>query len=201
MLTAGSSHVSEFNTYAGGAYRHHNTRTTLYDKTYFTTRVLPSIASLDYNQGSPDGGHVITVTGYSWLTDQTKVAINIQGVNNAATATACAIETLTKSDSNLFTATCKTAASAVTTGTYFKGAHGWKIEKWQDQDTWTPTGDPTYSDIVFNADIGYEAYRSKDYAKFTTRGKTMFCPPVTGEYYFWLMSDDASKLYMHSTAD
>ena len=140
------------------------------------------------------------MTGYSWLLDKTKVSIQIQGKDNAAAATTCAIDTLTESDSDLFTTTCKTPASPVTTGTYFKGAHGWKIQKWAEQATWTPPADgATKTDVIFNADIGYNDWTSVDNSTYTTNGKTMFCPPVSGEYYFWVMADNKGKLYLHST--
>lgn len=203
VLTSGTAHDSQFNTYAGRAYPHFNTRTTLYDKSYFTTRVLPSIESLSYNQGSPDGGHVITVTGYSWLLDKSKVSFKIHGVDNAADYTTCALQTLTKDESDKFTATCKTAATPVSPDTvkYFKGAHGWKLEIWDGVTTWSPSGNPTLTNVMFNAELGYNDYTTNGYSKYTSKGTTMFCPPVSAEYYFWLMSDDQSKLYLHPTAD
>lgn len=34
---------------------------------------------------------------------------------------------------------------------------------------------------------------------FAANAKTLFKAPHTGEYYFWLMSDDKSELYVHAT--
>ena len=51
---------------------------------------------------------------------------------------------------------------------------------------------------MFNAEMSLNAYDSNG-KDFAANGKTLFKAPHTGEYYFWLMSDDKSELYVHAT--
>ncbi len=205
MLTSGAAHSSRFLTYAGDAFILHSARTTLHDKSTFLTRVLPSIASVSYNEGSPSGGHLLTVTGHAWVEDQSQVSITIDGPTSA-TSTACAIEQFTKSDvTDLYTATCRTAASAATTGSVFPGGHGWKATKYNgkngrsDVDLTPSTGDtPDQTYLAFNAESVYNNYESAG-TRFTVRMQTMFKAPVTGDYAFWVMADDSAELYLHRT--
>lgn len=124
VLTDGATHSSRFTAYAGHAMALYSAKTTLYDKKEFYTRILPSINSVNYHTGSPDGDHLLTITGRSWSLEKTEMSFTIDGPTSA-TNTPCAIQTIAKDDNDLYTATCKTAASAVTSGSFFPGGHGW----------------------------------------------------------------------------
>ena len=129
VLSSGATHATKFRTYAGDAMPLHSAITITYDKTYFLTRILPSITDINYHSGSTDGGHLLTITGRTWSLDKTKLSFTIDGATSA-TSTACAVVDVTKDDNDLYTATCLTAASAVTTGTFFPGGHGWQVDKY-----------------------------------------------------------------------
>ena len=173
--------------------------TVTYDKTSFLTRILPSITDVNYHTGSPEGGHLLTITGRNWGLDKTKLAFMIDGATRA-TSTTCAIVSLAKDTDNLYTATCTTAASPVTTGNFFPGGHGWQVDKYLAIDSRASaagkTPDQRY--LIFNAEMSLNAYDSNG-QDFAANGKTLFKAPHTGEYYFWLMSDDKSELYVHAT--
>ena len=134
MLTADAAHATKFRTYVGDSRPLHSAITRTYDGTSFLTRILPSITDVDYHAGSPEGGQLLTLTGHNWGPDKTKLAFVIDGATRA-TSTACAIKDLSKDNNDLYTATCLTAASPATTGTFFPGGHGWKIDKYLDIDS------------------------------------------------------------------
>ena len=134
VLTSGATHSTKFRSYSGDSMPLYSAVTVTYNQAAFLTRILPSITDVNYHSGSPDGGHLLTITGRNWPLDETKLNFSIDGAT-AGTSTNCAIVSVSKDDNDLHTAQCITEASPVTTGTFFPGGHGWQVDKYLGIDT------------------------------------------------------------------
>lgn len=110
---------------------------------------------------------------------------------------------IAKDSNNLYTATCLTAASVATTGSFFPGGHGWQIDKYlgiEERSEVTNSMTPDLQYLMFNAEMSFNAHESEG-QDFTAKGKTLFKVPYTGEYYFWLAADTKAEFYIGTTAD
>ena len=155
-------------------------------------KVIADVESIDSSTGSAEGGSLLTITGNGFLTDTSKIEATVNG-------NACEIES-----ASLHEITCRTSKNEASTfsSAPYPGGSGLKRLIWgdiggngvDDIETYLE-GDAHVSDILCTGatNVG----RGETYKQKMTG---LFKAPRTGEYTFYLTSDDNSRVWLSTDA-
>ena len=157
----------------------------------FDFRTLARIDSISHNVGSSAGGLGITITGAGFPADTT-TSFSLYDIQTDSTA--CTVTQVTPTSIQCTT----TAKPSPSSDPVFPGNAGLVREYWSD------TSGVTFSELIDIVTPDSTTYIATPQIKldedvnFKDRMYGLFVPPVTGNYYFYVSSDDSAQVYLSS---
>ena len=163
------------------------------DGTAYQFKVLADVKSISAATGSAKGGHLLTITGNGFLSDTSKITATVNG-------NACTVE-----EASLHEIKCRTTESLAATHAQapYPGGSGLKRHLWGDLSGASVStietlveGDAHITDILCTGSSNVN--RGQTYKQ---KMVGLFRAPRTGDYQFYLTSDDQSRVWLSTDSD